>query len=157
VHYTLLIIDWINNVTQDVIRETMSEEVSKFLPDDQIAKGEGITILHETAYTIQNSRNLNGIQRVNEAVNAGIDKLINAINVPSDQQLHQMRLITKQLPVYEMIYKHGSASKNLWVIGLDRRVFAPKFPVAMKRYIPMIAAIVCLSVGLVTFFVLLSA
>jgi hypothetical protein len=134
----------------------MAPEISQFLPDDQIAAGQGIEILHEREDVIKPSAALNGLERVNPAVNSGIDKLIHAVHVPSDQLLHKMRLITKQLPVYEVQYKKGSKSQNLWVIGLDRRVFAPKFPIAYRKLVPVMLAIALIVLGVVLFFIFLA-
>lgn len=57
------------------------------------------------------------------------------------------------MPVYEVKYKDGNSNKLAWVIGLQRKVIAPEYPVEMKRVVPFWAACALCPLAVILFIV----
>lgn len=139
--YIELKIQWKNVKTERVLMDTMNQTLQQALPANRLSAADGPVLLAEQGVLLSVAGQM-GQERVNPAVNTLIDDLLRESQQVSPRVMHQQRLIVRGLPVYELVYADGDAEKRLWVIGTDRRVYAPDYPRSALRISILVVSIV---------------
>jgi len=148
--FTRLKISWENIKTESVVKESFDPQLIASLPDNKLSGADGPVLLAEQGWLIGPSQGSQG--RINPTVNTAIDKLLNAAHAPAPRVQHQERIIVRGLPVYELAYLDGHDLKHIWVIGTDRKVHAPDYPLSIIRILLLTGGIL-LVVGAIVFLI----
>jgi hypothetical protein len=152
--FTKLKIEFKNVVTESVVKEAFDPELSSAIPDDRISGAGGPCLLAEQAWTLNPSAGVQG--RINPQVNTAVDRLLSAARTQDPRVQHQQRLVVRGLPVYQVVYNDGHQQDRLWIMGTDRKVYAPRYPTSMGRVAIVGAIITVLVAGLIFLIVYLA-
>ncbi len=134
-HYSRLDIIWQNRTREHAYE---ASGVPDFVPMHKIRNAQGPLVWSEDEWRLQVRP-----ARVNDAIADAINRMIEAAYDPDVLQ-HRQRVSVRGVPTYTCRYRYKGELRTFWVIGLNREIHAPGYPISVLRVLLVVLIVVLL-------------
>jgi hypothetical protein len=135
-----------------VVDNLMNPKLKKILSHKKIKKKATCLVFQEEGPTLLPGQRTfvsteKSPSRLNESVNTEVNRLLEQSKF-SNMVAHWQRVRVLELPVYEATYLRNQKEHYLWIVGTERKLYAPGYPLSYRRVFVFVGIIALVFVAL---------